>query len=144
MSQRGYAHTLIGDGSVRAEDRLLGIERLVLGEDSAGNVEARHHVILRESEAQALGVVVDQLNLLELEANPALVTAGEGLLDLAGGELLGHLLDVGLGLLGGTGAGEEVGAGTGDTNSGGTEEEGAAAAAGGGLGGIRAAGLERL
>lgn len=136
--------TLVADGSVRAEDSLLGIERLVLGEDSAGNVEARHHVILRESEAQALGVVVDQLDLLELEANPALVAADKGLLDLAGGELLGHLLDAGLSLLGGTRAGEEVGAGTGNTNSGGTEEDGAAAATLGGLGRIGAAGLERL
>lgn len=107
-------------------------------------MEARHHVVLRESEAQALGVVVDQLNLLELEAEPALVAADEGLLDLAGGDLLSHLLNAGLSLLGGTSTGEKVGAGTGKTNSGGTEEDGATAATLGRLGRIGAAGLERL
>lgn len=56
--------------------------------------------------------MVDDLDLLELEAQEPLVAAGKGLLGLDAGDLLGRgaggVLDLFLGLLGGGGAGGKV------------------------------------
>jgi len=113
-------------------------------------VQARDHVVLGQAEAEALRVVVDDLDLLELQADPALVAAREGRLELARGELLGgsarDVLDLLLGLLGRRGAPEEVVAGARESGSDGAVEQRVAALlgiGGGGLGGI-AADLELL
>jgi hypothetical protein len=101
--------TLIADGSVGPESGLLIVRALVLGQDGAGNVETRDHVLLGKFEAEALGVVVDVLDLGELQGDEALVASSEGLLRLdAGG---------GGDLVSGRRAGEEVVASAGNTDT---------------------------
>lgn len=79
------------------------------------------HVLLGQLEAEALGVVVDILDLGKLEGNESLVTTGEGLLGLnANGSG---------GLVHGRPAGKEVEAGGSDTDSTGDEEGGGQTAA---------------
>jgi hypothetical protein len=96
--------TLVADGSVGPEGGLLIGRALVLGQNGAGDAQARDHVLLGELEAQALGVVVDILNLGELQRDESLITSGKSLLGLDGSD--------GSDLVTGGGTGEEVVAGT--------------------------------
>ena len=75
-------------------------------------MQARHHVILGKLKAEALGVVVHDLDILELQRDEALVAAGQCLLDADAGDGSGSFLDLGLGLLCGTRTSEVVGAST--------------------------------
>ena len=83
-------HTLVADGSIWAQRSLLVIGSLVLGQDGAGNVQAGDHVALGQLKAQALGVVVDILDLGQLEGEEALVAALEGRLGRNDGLDLGR------------------------------------------------------
>ena len=80
--------------------------------------------------------MVDDLDLVKLQANPALVTAGEGRLELGGRD---DLLDLLFGLLGRGGASKEVVPSTGEGDSGGAVEQGVVALLG--LGGRRLGGI---
>lgn len=101
--------TLVANRRVRSQHRLLGALGLELGQDGTRNVQAGNHVVLGQFEAEALGVVVDVVDFLELEANEALLPAGKGLLGFGA-----HgFADLRLGLLGGGRAGQEVVARTG-------------------------------
>ena len=77
------------------------------------NVKTRDLVLLGKSEAELLGVVVDFLDLVKLQANEALVTTLEGLWSRAGwygsADLVLDLLDSGVSL-GGTAVEDEVAA----------------------------------
>ncbi len=144
--------TLVADGSVRPQDGLLGAFGLELGQESAGDVEARDLVVLGQLEPEALGVVVDRLNLLQLQAEETLLPSGEGLLRLGAGDAadggLGDLLDLRFGLLRSWGAwDEEVVAREADRTGAGRIEEGGSACAVGrglGVGGVAADLLRRI
>lgn len=116
MILQASSHTFIAHRRIRADGRLLGIRCFVLGQDGAGNVQAGDHVVLGQLEAEALGVVVDDLDVLKLQRDEALVAAGQGLLGADSGDGIlrsaGRLLDLGLGLLGGAGTREVVGTST--------------------------------
>jgi hypothetical protein len=84
-------------------------------------VKTGDHVLLRELEAEALGVVVDILDLGKLEGNESLVTAGKGLLGLD--------TNGSGGLVHGRPAGEEVEASGSNTDGAGDEKRGWQAAA---------------
>lgn len=70
---------LVGNGSVRADGRLLHLRALVLGDERAGDVEAGDGILLVQLEAELLSVVVDVLNRLERELDETLVASGEAL-----------------------------------------------------------------
>lgn len=90
--------TLVANGSVGTESGLLVFRSLVLGQDGAGNVEARNHVGLRQLKAESLRVVVDVFNLSQLQRNKALVAASQGRLSgcfsLDGASSLGAIVVV--------------------------------------------------
>lgn len=75
----------------------MHLRALVLGDKCRGNGQARDIVLLRKSEAELLGVVVDLLNVLQLQANEALVAASEGLVRCSGELGNGALLVLGSG-----------------------------------------------
>ena len=132
-----WSLTFIADRGVGTKNVLLGSQRLILGQNGTGDLDSRHHVILGQLEAEALGVVVDHLDLLELEADPIARQRllGSGARDLVGNGA-GGLLHVGLGLLGGRSAGEEVVSDTGETGGTSRVEERVAALLGGVKGGL--------
>lgn len=106
---------LIRDGGVGTNDGLssLGGE---LGQDGAARSQSRDLVLLGQLEAEALGVVVDDLNVLEEQGDEALVTACQSGLGL----VLDGLLHLVLDLLT-RGSLEEVVACAGNGETGGTE-----------------------
>lgn len=83
---------LVGNGSVRTDGGLLHLRALVLGDERAGDIEARNGILFVQLEAQLLGVVVDDLHGVERKLDEALVAASEAL-DGAVASLAG---DVGL------------------------------------------------
>jgi hypothetical protein len=129
--------TLVADRSIRPESSLLVIGTLVLGQDSTGDRKPSDLVGLGQLEAEALRVVVDDLDLGELEGQEALVSAGEG--RLGGGRRGGSSGDLG----GGRGAAEEVVACTAEGGRAGDVQDGVGAALGcAGLGGVPTGVLE--
>ena len=130
-------HTLVADRCVWPEGSLLVIGALVLCQDGAGDGQSSDVVGLGQLEAEALGVVVDELDLGELQGQETLVAAGEG--RLGGGRRGGGGGDLG----GGRGAAEEVVARTAEGGRAGDVQDGVGAAlAGAGLGGVPAGLLE--
>lgn len=116
----------------------LGLE---FGQHRARDIQSRHHVILRQLEAELLGVVVDNLDILQLERHEALVAARERLLDLARSRARGQrILDPGLGLLCGGGVLVDSVVADRAEGRGATEnvEKSVAALGGRGLGGVAA------
>jgi hypothetical protein len=85
---------LVTDGSVGTDDGLLHLGALVLCNESRSDGEARNAAVLGEVETQSLCVVVDDLALHELQADEALVTAGEALGGV--GSLCGNVALLGL------------------------------------------------
>lgn len=110
--------TLVTCRGVRPDNGLLGVGRLELGEEGASDLHPRHLVLLGQLEDELLGVVVDDLDVLEQQGDEALVAAEEGLLRRAGHRLL-HL---GLGLLGARGPEVPVARAGGPSGSGAVEE----------------------
>ena len=72
-------HTLVADGSVGSDDRLLHLRALVLGDQSGSDIETRDGALLGEVEAQKLGVVVDDLGVGKDKADETLITTLEAL-----------------------------------------------------------------
>ena len=70
---------LVGNGSVRADGRLLHLRAFVFGDEGGGNVETRHGILVVELEAELLGVVVDDLHGVERQLDETLVAACEAL-----------------------------------------------------------------
>lgn len=127
-----FLHTLIVDGRVRPESSLLVVRPLELGQDGAGDGQTRDLARLGQLEAEALGVVVDVLDLGEAQGDEALVAAREG--GCLGRRRLG---DLGSGRGRRRGAAEEVVARSAEGARAGDEEERVGAAlAGAGLGGV--------
>jgi hypothetical protein len=126
-------HTLIADGGVGSEGSLLIIGALVLCEKSTGNVKARNLVRFGELEAQALSVMVDELDVRELEGDPTLITTSESLLGLNANSLL-HVL--GSGRNGSSALAEIPVTSTANSSSSSSVEEGVGAASASSLGGI--------
>lgn len=91
----------VADGSVRSNNGLLHFGTLVLGDDGSytksvsfymfaqgRNTSYRQtalHVLFRQLEGKLLGVVVDNLRLVQHKRQEALVASGEGLLSRATG-----------------------------------------------------------
>lgn len=88
--------TFIGSGRVRPQHRLRVAVRLELGQDGAGDLQAGDHVILGQLEPELLGVVVHNLDIVQLEGDETLISSRQGLLGLTTRE---GPLDLGLGLL---------------------------------------------
>lgn len=70
--------TFVADGGIRSESSFRIVWSLELGQDGAGYVETRDHVLLGKLESNTLGIVVDILNSRNLEGDKALITTGKG------------------------------------------------------------------
>lgn len=69
----------VADGGVGPDDGLLHLRALVLGDEGRSDGETGNAVVVWQVEAELLGVVVDLLNALELQADETLIAAGKGL-----------------------------------------------------------------
>jgi len=139
--------SLVADGSVRPDNGLVGPNGVIFRQDGRRDVQTRDHVVLGQAQPQTLGVVVDELNVLQLEGQPALLAAGEGLLGLGRSSRGSGLLEGFFSLLrraldgrGGAAAAQEVVACAGEDCGAGSVEKGVAAGLFGfsGLGGVAA------
>lgn len=104
----GKKRTLVTDGGIRPHNGLLHVRSLVLGQDGARDMQTRDLVLLGKLEAETLGVVVDNLHVIQHEGEPALVATGERLLRLLAGQAARRILDLALGLLSRRGTRHEV------------------------------------
>lgn len=77
-SWKQIGFTFVANWGVGSESGLLIVGALVLGQNGAGNLKSRDHVALRELETKALGVVVDNLDIGQLQRDKSLIAASKG------------------------------------------------------------------
>lgn len=85
--------TLVADWGIWANDWLGHVRSLILRQESRCNFETADMVFVWQRKYELLCVVIDGFDLLQLQADPALVTTGQGGLGWASDFGLNGVLD---------------------------------------------------